>query len=389
MLAPVPDLTAVVVLDDGDEALQEERAPTWHARDVGAERARRTGARFATVSPVPTLESLQLAGPLAPTAPEPAVARAGWGVLDVVDLRDERPGIGLLSEPFTAALHRTVDRGERVVCVVNRRGRARLLACRTCGELARCAVCDAAVAQPDRELVCPRCGAVRPTVCLACHGSAFRTVRPGVSRLRDDVAGLVPRVEVAEVDARTDAVPDAPVLVGTEAVLHRARRGDPPIRLVAFLEFDQELLAPRVRAAEQALWLLARAARLVGGRRGGRVLVQTRVPGHDVLHAAATGELADLLDAESARRRALGFPPFGGVAELSGDESAVAAACDTLRTATIDGAVDGLEVLGPSGSRALVQAASAESLADALAGADLAAARALGRLRVAVDPPRI
>ena len=33
---------------------------------------------------------------------------------------------------------------------------------------------------------------------------------------------------------------------------------------VAFLDFDQELLAPRYRAAEQALALLARAARLVG-----------------------------------------------------------------------------------------------------------------------------
>jgi primosomal protein N' (replication factor Y) len=54
---------------------------------------------------------------------------------------------------------------------------------------------------------------------------------------------------------------------------------------VAFLDFDQELLAPRFRAAEQALWLLVRAARLVGPRRAalgtgaGRVLLQTRVPG--------------------------------------------------------------------------------------------------------------
>src|SRR5205085_1489497 len=29
-LAPVHDLAAAVVVDDADEALQEERAPTWH-----------------------------------------------------------------------------------------------------------------------------------------------------------------------------------------------------------------------------------------------------------------------------------------------------------------------------------------------------------------------
>jgi primosomal protein N' (replication factor Y) len=258
-------------------------------------------------------------------------------------------------------------------------------------------VCDAAVAQTERDLVCPRCAATRPPVCLECHGSTFRTLRPGVAKLRDDVAGLVPRVAVAEVDARSEGVLDAPVLVGTEAVLHRVAPGtEPRVGLVAFLEFDQELLAPRARAEEQALWLLARASRLVHGRtrglvpRGvvpeGVVMVQTRVPGHEVLHAAATGDPAGLLEPEAERRRALGFPPFGGLAELSGDPAAVAAATATLRNA----GGEGVRVLGPSAAgRTLVLGPSPDALADVLAGVDLTAARTAGRLRVAVDPPRI
>jgi hypothetical protein len=47
-------------------------------------------------------------------------------------------------------------------------------------------------------------------------------------------------------------------------------------------------------------------------------------------------------------------------------------------------------VLGPSPSgRTLLLAPSADDLAGVLAGVDLTAARAAGRLRVAVDPPRI
>src|SRR5690606_3722 len=66
------------------------------------------------------------------------------------------------------------------------------------------------------------------------------------------------------VDAATAANPAGPgpstrVVVGTEATLHQVERAD----VVAFLDFDQELLAPRYRAAEQALGLLARAARVV------------------------------------------------------------------------------------------------------------------------------
>ena len=52
------------------------------------------------------------------------------------------------------------------------------------------------------------------------------------------------------------------MVVGTEAVLHRVASAD----AVAFLDFDQELTAPRYRAAEQALALLALAGRVVRGR---------------------------------------------------------------------------------------------------------------------------
>ncbi len=131
-----------------------------------------------------------------------------------------------------------------------------------------------------------------------------------------------------------------------------------------------------------------RAARVVGGRRGdGRLLVQTRVPEHDVIEAALGADPTIVADAERARRRVLGFPPFGGLAELSGAPDAVDVACVALR------AVDVVHVLGPIGvgtsSRALVQAKSADALCDALGEVDLTPARERGRLRIDVDPLRV
>ncbi len=90
VLAPVPDLAAVVVLDEGDEALEEERAPTWNARELALERARRAGARCTLVSPAPTVEAEAAAGP--PARPIRRFERDGWPRFDVVDLRDEAPG---------------------------------------------------------------------------------------------------------------------------------------------------------------------------------------------------------------------------------------------------------------------------------------------------------
>jgi primosomal protein N' (replication factor Y) len=159
-----------------------------------------------------------------------------------------------------------------------------------------------------------------------------------------------------------------------------------PVRLVVFLEFDQELLAPRFRAEEQAVYLLARAARLVGERRGGaHLLVQTRVPGHEVFRAIREARPGLLAAAELARRAATGFPPFGGLAELSGDADAVDEAVAALRA----GPGQDVTVLGPVNGSALVRSPDGARLADALDRAIGPEVRAHGRLRVAVDPPRV
>ena len=185
------------------------------------------------------------------------------------------------------------------------------------------------------------------------------------------------------VDTASAPLPAFDVAVGTEAVLHRVRH-DPArlVRLVAFLDYDQELLAPRYRAAEQALWLLVRAARIVGPRAdGGVVLVQTRLPSDPVVIAARDATLEPVLEAELDRRRTFAFPPFAGLAELSGASDAVAMACAALRPM--------VDVLGPTDDRALLRAPSTAALCDALATTDLSAARAQGRLRVEVDPLRV
>jgi primosomal protein N' (replication factor Y) len=92
-------------------------------------------------------------------------------------------------------------------------------------------------------------------LCAACGSQKMKTLRAGVTRVREELEALA-GVAVGEVtgDTDSDELPDAPVLVGTEAVLHRVTG---PVRAVAFLEFDQELLAPRYRAGEEALGLLA------------------------------------------------------------------------------------------------------------------------------------
>jgi primosomal protein N' (replication factor Y) len=136
-----------------------------------------------------------------------------------------------------------------------------------------------------------------------------------VSRLREEIEAAAGRTTMLITGDARQRAGTAPIYVGTEAALHRVERAD----TVAFLEFDRELLAPRYRAGEQAMALLARAARLVGPRkRRGRILVQTFLPMHPVVQAAVVADPGRLVDDERHRRRALALPPFGALAEISG-----------------------------------------------------------------------
>ena len=184
---------------------------------------------------------------------------------------------------------------------------------------------------------------------------------------------------MGEVTASTPNVPSADVIVGTEALLRRLSPAD-GFGAVAFVDFDQELLAPRVRAGSEALGLLAMASRLVGGR-AGRVLVQTRVPDHPAVRSALLAEPGILVEEEVAVREGLRFPPYAAIAVVSGEGageyvSGLSAAASSLAP---------VEVLGPERGEWLVKAADPAALADALAGVP----RPARRLRIAVDPARI
>ncbi len=423
--APCGRLDAVVVLDEHDEAYQSEAAPTWNARDVAVERARRDGARCLLAGPMPSPDAVHIAlaaggsaapptgsgrSSMSPTSASnpaasagaptiPAVATAprsleleAWPRVDIADRRRDDPATG---EWCGEALTDLLRSDRTVVCVLNRKGRARLAYCASCGDLACSTESGRALRLAGHQLVDPESGETRPAVCEACGATRFRRVRVGVKGVAEEMERLArrPVVQVvgevpagaAEGRARNPAGrehagrrrAEGPALyIGTEAVLHRV----PSAHVVAFVDFDQELTAPRYRAGEEAFALLVRAARLVGPRAGGgSILVQTRLPAHPVLAAAATADPSAWLDAEVQRRSVMHQPPAAAWTLVSG---AAAAAFVELLFADPDASA--LDIAGPADGTWRIRGETHQALLGALGRTE----RPNGRLRVAVDPMR-
>ncbi len=286
-------------------------------------------------------------------------------MVQVVDLREQdQPGL------LTSQIVDLVRGPGPIACILNRKGRARMLACVSCASLASCAQCAAAVSQPtdDAILQCGSCGSERPVVCTECGATSMKLIRPGIGRIAEELRALAKR-DVLELTA------DTPVrdfgenlLIGTEALLHRLDSAT----AVIFLDFDQELAVPRSRAAEDAFALIALAARRVGSRaNGGRVVVQTRRPDDIVLAAAIHGDPDRVARAQREIRTVFSQPPYSAWALVSGAGAAefVSGLPDSVRALRQD-------------DRWRVSAPDHGTLLDALA----ATPRPAERLRLDVDP---
>lgn len=360
--ATLEDIDAIVVVDSHDDAHYSEASPTWNAIDVVAERARRRNIPLLLLSPVPRVTDLH--GRVA-IEPDRQQERRSWAPIHVVDVRNSDPRRGLYSAPLVDALRSD----KRVVCVLNRKGRAQLLVCSRCDTVATCERCEGPEVSGDAGLRCRRCETQRPEVCSSCGAGRFKQLRQGISKVREEMEALARR-PVGEVSAETAALPQAAVLVGTEAVLHRVGRAD----VVAFLEIDQELLASRYRAEEDALILLARASRVVRGH-DGLVIAQTRIPQNDVLQAALKADPAGFAAQEDVRRKELGWPPYSVFARLSGSRAAEAAAA--LPNEVL--------AFGPDGAgRWMLRAPSHDVLVESMKPFK----RKRGELRLEIDPAR-
>lgn len=388
--APMPSVSAVVVLDEHSSLHQGQKTPAWNARDVAVERARRQGASCLLVSPAHSPAALRVAASVVGTSP--LAEKRAWSRLEVIDRREDDPTAGEWCSPRLARLLGDEASARQVTLVVlNRTGRYRLAICASCGEVARSTSTDRALAIDDGEFLDPSTQQRQPMVCLRCGALRFRRARIGTKGVVDELTAIAGAkvIEVTgevtggsrgtESTARVGRGPG--IFVGTEALLYRAERADN----VIFLDFDQELLAPRYRANEEAMALLCGAARLVGPRdaAGGRVLVQTRMAEHSVLAAATAGQTEAWSVAQASERQARRQPPHACWVLVSGAgaEQFIAAAKQVLAQA------DDLSVeIGATGDDTWrLVSTDAERLLALLAQVP----RPKARTRIEVDPLRV
>ena len=317
IFAPVRGLGLICVDEEQDPSYKQESDPRYDARTVAAKRAslERAVAVFGSATPRPEswarLERIELGGRIAGRLPP----------VRVVDLRREA-GYPL-SAPLLEGLERVVERGEKAILLLNRRGVAPALHCRACGVTIRCANCDVAlVLHGDGVLRCHHCGwsESAPEVCPACASAEIARIGAGTQRLERELAAALPGLALHRLDAdtveqrgaaetlRAFNASKAAALIGTQMVAKGHHFAG--VALAAVVDADAGLGLPDFRAEERTFQLLTQLAGRSGRDAPGRVLVQTFQPDSRAIELASRHDVPGFLAGELERRRELDYPPF-------------------------------------------------------------------------------
>ncbi|WP_372731269.1 primosomal protein N' [Novosphingobium sp.] len=369
LFLPFANLGLIIVDEAHEVSFKQDDGVRYNARDVAVMRARFESVPVILASATPALESLQMAesGRYERVILPSRFGGATMPDIHVVDLRVEQPERGhWIAPPLVKALKDRLEKGEQSLLFLNRRGYAPLTLCRTCGYRFQCPNCSAWLVEHrlSRRLACHHCGHEVPTpdACPECHEpDCLVACGPGVERIADEVAAILPEARVALVTSDTLTSPAKAaefvemasakaidVIVGTQLVTKGYHF--PELTLVGVIDADMGLEGGDLRAAERTYQQVAQVAGRAGrGEKPGEVLIQTRHPEAPVIEALASGDRDAFYAAETEARRDAGAPPFGRWAAIIVSSEDEAEARDAARG--IGGSAPNLAdvmILGPA-----------------------------------------
>ena len=353
-----------MVDEEHDSSYKQEGDPRYDARLVARRRAETSGATLVagTATPRPEswveLEHLSLPERV-DSQPMPAV--------ELLDMRERSGQAGALHARTRAELERLRTEGGKGIVLVNRRGYAPHLSCRSCGRGWGCPECDVSlvVHRGAERLACHHCGHRErlPSQCPDCGSVTLSRFGAGSERIENEITEMLAPLPVFRLDSDSAAggeghlgvlrrfqAASSAVLVGTQMVAKGHDFAD--VTLSVILDADASLRFPDFRAEERTFALVSQLAGRSGrGEAGGRVLVQTLAPEAESIAAAARHDSAGFIAGELERRRELDYPPFASLirVELTAEEGEAADRVAAALARRIEPALpEGATLLGPA-----------------------------------------
>ncbi len=334
-----------IIIDEEDNPHYKswDMHPRYHARDTALQLAKLTGADVILGSSFPSVESYfeakrkkyVLVNESKRSSPRQGLGQERKPRIVMVDMREElkRGNHSIFSEDLRKNLAEVLKDGSRAILFINRRGFATFILCRDCGYVVKCQRCDSPMVYHEltrgepsslhRKIVCHHCGAssAPPNVCPNCGGWKIRLFGAGTQRVAEEFKKYFPLGSFLRLDSDTAknvevrnkiftafARREAPVLIGTQLLLHTSRL--PRVSFFGVVSMETILHLPDFRSGERTLQLIRRATTLTKKR----LLIQTYRPDHYAFRYLE--DTKKFYKEELRVRKSFGWPPYAQLIKL-------------------------------------------------------------------------
>ena len=329
VFAPLKDLGLIVVDEEQEHTYKSENSPRYHAREVALYRGVREKALVLLGSATPSVETMYHAR-RGDHALFRLPARFNGRELPAAELVDMKQELiagnpTAVSGRLLEAIRERMERKEKAILLLNRRGSNRMILCVDCGWVPACPRCSVNLTyhMANERLMCHYCGHSQPVFarCPECGGHLKR-VGVGTQQLEYDLGKLLPEAKLLRMDADTitptnphEAVltrfaeEDVSVLIGTQMVAKGLNF--PDVTRVGVVDADASLYVDNYRSAETTFSLITQVVGRSGrGEKTGTALIQTLTPRNAVLRQAAAQDYDSFYETELPLRRLRNCPPF-------------------------------------------------------------------------------
>lgn len=325
IFSPFSNIGLIAIDEAHDGAYKQDRHPRYDTVRLAESMARALGIQLVLGTATPLVEQvyqyqadgyhyLRLTQRYA-TQPLPKVT--------ITDL-NETPMAGPFSEDLLTAIQDRLQKKEKTLIMINRRGYAPYVICQACQKPLHCPSCQLGMTyHKDQTFRCHRCDIRQPMThtCPDCHKDRLAFTGQGTQRIEVELKRRFPQASILRLDRDsattakkmesllTQFKQSGDILVGTQLIAKGHHIED--VTLVGVLGLDTTLNMPDFRAAENTFQLLTQVSGRAGrGDRPGEVWVQTRFPHHYALLTAADHDYDAFYEQELLFREQLGYPPY-------------------------------------------------------------------------------
>ncbi|HZJ57754.1 MAG TPA: primosomal protein N' [Clostridia bacterium] len=336
IFAPLQDLGLIVIDEAHDDSYKSESRPRYHTIGLAAQRSKEQGAVLVLGSATPSLDDFYNSekGLYTRVTLDHRINYRPLPGVEIIDMRLEikRGNRSIFSQKLYDELQGALSRGEQAIILLNRRGYAQFVSCRSCGYVVKCNNCDISMTYHSKSnvLKCHYCGNTKPypRICPECKSTYIKHFGVGTQKVEQEIGRLLSSARIIRMDMDTTSTKGAhqrildafrhreyDILLGTQMV---AKGLDfPNVTLVGVVTADTSLNLPDYRSSEKTFQLITQVAGRAGrGSREGKVIIQTYHPDHYAIQYSSKHDYLGFYNEEIKIRNQFKYPPFSHIVRV-------------------------------------------------------------------------